>query len=140
MKNIQKILVFLLIFTCIFSVTCFANNTVNPLENLGGTNGFNISSNNMHIAGLTDSNSSGGQVEAWNIIFKEYRGVILGVSGVAALTFLALFVINFMKLGATAGNPQMRSQCLASIIGCGIGCACCGGVTLFVGFFSNLLV
>ena len=94
--------------------------------------------------GVTEGTSSawakyGDQTSAWNKIFKEYRGVIMGVSGIATLTMVILFIINFMKLGASAGNPQAKHQATIGLLWTGIAAAGAGGVTIFVGVASNLL-
>ena len=79
------------------------------------------------------------QTQAWNKIFTQYRGVIMGVSGIATLTMVVLFIINFMKLGASAGNPQAKHQATMGLLWTGIAAAGAGGVTIFVGVASNLL-
>ena len=79
------------------------------------------------------------QTSAWNKIFKEYRGLIMGVSGIATLTMVILFIMNFMKLGASAGNPQAKHQATMGLLWTGIAAAGAGGVTIFVGVASNLL-
>lgn len=75
----------------------------------------------------------------WSTLFDKYKNVIIGISGAAAVTFLAFFIVNFVKLGQSSGNPQMRSHALMGLIWCGIGCTCLGGIALFFGFFYNAL-
>ena len=84
-------------------------------------------------------NEYSGQETAWTTIFTKYKGVIMGVSGVATLTMVVLFILNFMKLGQAAGNPQARSQALTGLLWTGLAAAGAGGVTVFVGVFSSLL-
>lgn len=91
---------------------------------------------NLTIKGITDV---GDQTSVWEEIFTEYRGVIVGLSGIGAITMIVFFIINFMKLGASAGNPQARTQALVGIIWTGLAAAGLGGVTIFVGFFYNIL-
>jgi hypothetical protein len=79
------------------------------------------------------------QDTAWTKVFTEYKGVIMGVSGIATLTMVILFIINFIKLGKSADNPNTRSQALGGLLWTGIAAAGAGGVTLFVGIFSNIL-
>ena len=90
------------------------------------------------IDGITNVNED-SQVSIWEKIFTQYRGVIVGLSGVGAITMIVFFIMNFMKLGASAGNPQARTQALVGIIWTGLAAAGLGGVTLFVGFFYNVL-
>ena len=75
----------------------------------------------------------------WNLIYGEYRGLIVGIAGVCFITFAALFIMNFVKLGATAGNPQARKACVINILWTGVATAASAGVTLFVGLFINIL-
>lgn len=80
-----------------------------------------------------------GQTGVWNKIFTEYKGVIVGITGIGTLTMVCLFIFNFMKLGQSAGNPQARSAALTGLLWTGLAAAGLGGVTIFVGFSSNLL-
>lgn len=92
----------------------------------------------VQIDGITDVANS-AQSSIWDKIFTQYRGVIVGLSGIGAITMIVFFIMNFMKLGASAGNPQARTQALVGIIWTGLAAAGLGGVTLFVGFFYNVL-
>lgn len=92
----------------------------------------------VETTGVTDQKDGG--VGAWQRVLAQYRGVISGLAGIAAITMIVFFIINFMKLGAAAGNPQARSQALMGIIWTGLAAAGCGGVAIFVGFFYNVLL
>ena len=89
----------------------------------------------LNIENLGKSDAS----QAWGDLFTQYRGFIVGLSGVGAITMIALFIIQFIKLGASAGNPQARSQALAGVLWTGLAATGLGGVTIFVGFFYNAL-
>ena len=80
-----------------------------------------------------------GQDGVWNKIFTQYKGVIVGITGIGTLTMVCLFIFNFMKLGQSAGNPQARSAALTGLLWTGLAAAGLGGVTIFVGFSTNLL-
>lgn len=92
---------------------------------------------NVKIEGGGFNKQSDGT--AWTNFFKKYRTIISGVSGIAAITFIAFFIFYFMKLGATAGNPQARSQTLLGLLWTGIAAAGLGSVSIVVGFFYNAL-
>lgn len=83
--------------------------------------------------GFTD----GGSAKAWEEFIAKYRNFITGVAGIGAVTMIVLFIIQFMKLGASAGNPQARSQALVGVLWTGIAAAGLGAVTIIVGFFYN---
>ena len=83
--------------------------------------------------GFDDAGSS----KAWEDFIKKYRNFITGIAGIGAVTMVVLFIVQFMKLGASAGNPQARSQALVGVLWTGIAAAGLGAVTLIVGFFYN---
>ena len=78
-----------------------------------------------------------GDANTWNQFYAKYKSVIVGISGVGAITFIALFIIQFMKLGTSAGNPQARSQALTGCLWTGIAAAALGAVSIIAGFFYN---
>lgn len=127
MVKVSKFMVlFMMIFMIVFS--CFGTVNANGIDKLDVGDDYKI-------IGIDDAGESNGGSR----ILAEYRNVIVGVSGVATLTFVILFIVNFMKLGKSAGNPQERSNSIMGIIITGIAAAGCGGVMLFVSFFYNLL-
>lgn len=87
---------------------------------------------NVQGIGTGDSNQ-------WNNLFNRYRTVVVGVSGVGAITMVVFFIINFMKLGSSAGNPQARSQALTGVLWTGLAAAGLGAVAIIAGFFYNAL-
>ena len=52
---------------------------------------------------------------------------------------VVFFIINFMKLGSSAGNPQARSQALTGVLWTGLAAAGLGAVSIIAGFFYNAL-
>lgn len=84
-----------------------------------------------------ESFGKGDQDATWNKILEQGRKFVIGVSGIGALVAIAVFIVSFMKLGASAGNPQARSQALSGIMWSGIAAAGLGSVTLITGLFYN---
>ena len=82
----------------------------------------------------------GGQKGFWEKILGEYRELITIISSIATLTFVLIFIISFVKLGNTAGNPQGHTAAMTGIIISGIATAGCGGVALITGVFYNLFL
>lgn len=81
--------------------------------------------------------TNGASAEAWKSFIEKYRNFIVGIAGIGAVTMIVLFIIQFLKLGASAGNPQARSQALVGVLWTGIAAAGLGAVTIIVGFFYN---
>ncbi len=97
------------------------------------TGGYNKVS--MKTSGISKENKR----DAWNKVYREYKGVIIGVLGMGTLTMVALFTVNFIRLGKSASNPQERKQAVNALLWTGIAAAGLGGATMFVGFSYNLL-
>lgn len=74
-----------------------------------------------------------------NMFLYEYKGLITGILGIAALTALLMFVKNFTTLAFSGSNPNARQQKILSILLTGIATAGLGALTVFVGFFWNVL-
>lgn len=76
---------------------------------------------------------------AWNSFIDKYRFWISGIAGIAAVSMILFFILNFMKLGASAGNPSARSNAITGLVFTGIAAAGLGGVAIIVGFFYTAL-
>lgn len=77
--------------------------------------------------------------DAWNIVYDNIQQIIVGITGLGILICLLAFVLQFIRLGATAGNPAERERILKGIIWTGIGTVGCGAVTLVFSFAFNLI-
>ena len=73
------------------------------------------------------------------MVLVEYKGFIVGLSGIATLLVLGMFVVNFIGLATNAGQANKRSEKISSLLNCGIAAAGLGSVTLIVGVFWNML-
>lgn len=140
-KNIFKIFIMLISFFICFSTPVSASGLtdINELDNM-----FTFE-NNTGDSSLLDTSMkfNAGQKEEtmgfWQKVADEYKGIIIGVSGVCTLTFALLFLFNFTKLGTTAGNPQARRTVQLNLLWTGLCAAAAGAVGLFVSFGINLL-
>lgn len=74
-----------------------------------------------------------------NMFLYEYKTLVIGVLGVAALTALLMLIKNFVGLSFSGDNPAARKQKMISILFCGIATAGLGGLAIFMGFFWNML-
>lgn len=87
----------------------------------------------------TSFDDQSDSTKTWNTVFKKYRVVIVGISGVLTLTFIILFLINFFKIGAASDNPTERRKVLHGLLWTGIAAAGSGSVTLICALFWNAL-
>ena len=80
---------------------------------------------------------SGANENPWGTLLSKYKGFITGIAAVGAVTMVVLFIIQFLKLGASAGNPSARSQALVGVLWTGIAAAGLGAVAIITGIFYN---
>ena len=73
-----------------------------------------------------------------NMVLVEYKGFITGLSGIATLLVLAMFVVNFIGIALDGGVANKRAEKIGNILHCAIAAAGLGSITLVVGFFWNL--
>lgn len=105
-------------------------------NDIGGVDVKVDDTGNLTIGG-TSNFKDGASTGAWNDLIVKYRKFIVGISGIGAVSMIAFFIVQFMKLGASAGNPQARSQALGGVLWTGLAAAGLGAVTVIVGFFYN---
>jgi len=78
-----------------------------------------------------------GAKDAWNDFLEKYKNFIVGIAGVGAVTMVALFIRQFVKLGSSADNPVEREQALQGVLWTGIAAAGLGAVAVVTGFFYH---
>lgn len=119
-------------FCCIliFFILIFFNNNIVLAFEPGDD--FGVYYNENLSLSYGDAYGDGDQESAWNLLFSRYKGVITGIMGFATLTFVVLFIMNFMKLGTSSSNAQERSKVLSGLLWTGIASAGCGGVTVMI--------
>lgn len=74
-----------------------------------------------------------------NNLLSEYRTVIAFLSGIGSLSMIMFFIMNFIALGNSKGNPQARQKAITGLIVSGIATAGLGSVTVITGLFYNML-
>ena len=107
---------------------------------LGTVQAEAIWGNDLQIQNNGAVNATSNSTQAtFGKIMTKYKDVITFVSGIATVTMVAIFILNFMKLGSTATNPTERQKVLTGLIWSGIAAALLGSVTLVVGVFYGML-
>lgn len=140
--------VLLFMFTCLVPIISPMNVYATGVTDSGGDensgsgddlSGLSISldedGGTLTVNGLDNKDGKG----FWETIFAKYKVIILGISGIATLTFVILFIINFVKLGASGDNPQARRAQITACLWTGIATALCGSIMIVVGMFWNAL-
>ena len=89
---------------------------------------------------LTIDQAGDNTNNAFAKIIDKYKTVITFISAIGAVTMVGVFIMNFMKLGTTSGNPTERSKCITGLIWSGLAAAGLGSVALIVGIFYGVLI
>lgn len=143
-KNIKQIIIFIItMFLCSLAFSTFHSKEVKALgftdvENIN--DGFLFNENN-----LSDDMAFQGAPQPvtdnfWNTIYEKYRVLIILASGALSLGFVGLFIVNITKYGASAGNPQARSQAIKTLMWTGIAAALFGIITLLTAISYTFFV
>lgn len=139
-KNSIALLIGLLI---VFSILFLAPLHVHAASN-GATTGGDIGAVNVSVVNGQLQIDGGGtgfgnanSASAWGTLFTKYRNFIVGISGIGAISMIVFFVVQFMKLGASAGNPSERTKALVGVLWTGLAAAGLGAVVIIVGFFYH---
>lgn len=102
------------------------------------TNDFDVTwdnTGNTNIGGGSANSMNG----SFSKIINKYKTAITFISAIGAVTMVAIFIMNFMKLGTTSTNPTERQKCLTGLIWSGLAAAGLGSVALVVGIFYGAL-
>lgn len=111
-------------------------------ENTEGENSGNGDINDLDISMqdgqiVTNFDDGGDSSSTWGTLFNKYKILILGFNGLATLTFVLLFIKNFLLIGANSDNPSARREAINGCLWTGIATALCGSVMVVVGLFWN---
>lgn len=138
-------MILLIVFTMAL-MSVFSPIAVYAVEGEGGGNkstkslfsdfNINVSSEDGETKMTVESDANGN---AWQTLLDKYKGFITGIAAVGAVTMVVLFIIQFLKLGASAGNPSARSQALVGVLWTGIAAAGLGAVAIITGIFYNAI-
>lgn len=131
-KNTKKIAILMLAMF----LSLFIGTMVTQIQSHALFDGSDLKIDNStgKVTGSTN-NTSG----TFNKIITKYKAVITFVSGIGAITMIAIFIFHFIKLGSTAANPSERSKCTTALIWSGLAAAGLGSVALIVGVFYGML-
>lgn len=96
---------------------------------------FTMNSGVISLGGLEDTDKD----VFFNKVFNEYRGIVMFISGIGTISMILFFILNFINLGKSQGNPQERQKAISGLIISGIASAGLGSVTMIVAIFFNAL-
>lgn len=96
---------------------------------------FSMNSGSLDMGGLANANKD----NFFNTVLGEYRGIVMFISGIGTISMILFFILNFINLGKSQGNPQERQKAISGLIISGIASAGLGSVTMIVALFFNAL-
>lgn len=78
-------------------------------------------------------------ITAGNVFLVEYKSLIVGILGVATLTAFLMFIKAVTAVALGEDNPHQKTSKMQQVLYCGLASAGLGAITLFTGFFWNML-
>lgn len=96
---------------------------------------FSMSGGNLNMGDLANASKD----DFFNTVLSEYRGIVMFISGIGTISMILFFILNFINLGKSQGNPQERQKAISGLIISGIASAGLGSVTMIVALFFNAL-
>lgn len=128
----------MLAFSIISPIVAYADPTPAP-DNYNDPSNVDVSFDADGKLVVEFPNQGKTSQDAWKNFIGKYKEFITGFAGIGAVTMIVFFIISFLKLGASVGNPNARSAALQGCLWTGIAAALLGSVTFIVGFFYNAL-
>ncbi|AMN30961.1 hypothetical protein BFS06_12175 [Clostridium perfringens] len=126
-----------LVMAMMTALTVFCGGSLNAsAAQSTGADAFSINADGDSVSISNDAFKS--TENPWVNVITKYKNFIVGISGIGAVTMVLCFVVCFMKLGASTGNPQARQSAITGILWTGIAAAGLGSVAIITGFFANM--
>ena len=122
-KTVTTLLLFVMAF---LGFTVASPVKAHASSGIGGVD-VQIGDNGQMTIGGGDISTTGTSGSAWTNLIKKYRNFIVGIAGIGAVSMVLFFIMNFLKLGASSGNPSERSKILVGLIWSGVAAAGLGG-------------
>lgn len=136
MNKIKKHIISLLIlFTCVFSLGAIKTDTCYA------TSSPTIKFDSNGKVSLKDEKGQAlkNKEDALNDVLTQARTFVVFLSGIGSLTVIGCFILNFINLANSKGNPEGRKKAINGLIVCGIATAGLGSVTLITQLFYNMI-
>ena len=136
MNKIKKCVISLLmIFTCIFSLGAIESN----ISYATSSPTIKFDENGKISLKDEEGKSLKTKKETLNNVLTEVRTVVVFLTGIGSLTVIGCFILNFINLSNSRGNPEARKKAVNGLIVCGIATAGLGSVTLITQLFYNMI-
>lgn len=125
-----KILFVLCILINLLSLNVFANNILDTskLDEFSFDEGDNNADDKVdmrfRIKKSIDNDSF------WDIIYREYKDIITGISGLITMTFVVFFIKNIVAMSVNSDNPSERKKASIGLLWTGLGLALTSGLTI----------
>ena len=129
----KNVLVFVLIVLAFYLLSPIFVSATNVGVNDGS---ITISQGNVTLNGPQNINNS---EEAKATVIEKYKALITFIGGIITVTMVAIFIIQFLKLGTISSNPRDRKEVITGLLISGVSAALMGSITFFVGVFYGLL-
>lgn len=90
-------------------------------------------------SGINVGDLTGQSEDVYSKALSEFRTAVIFISGIGTVCMILFFILNFINLGKSQGNPQERQKAISGLIITGIATAGLGSVTLIASLFYKML-
>ena len=131
---LKKIVLILIIV--VLAINIISPIMANATNSVGVNDGSIIVSNGqVTLKGPQNINNAN---DAKATIITKYKALITFFGGILTVTMVAVFIIQFLKLGMITSNPRDRREVLIGLLISGLSAAILGSITFYVGIFYGL--
>ena len=138
-KSLNKVIYFICIMFFLGTIPIInsqANNYI-PNVQLTSDSSGNLNINNTNNKDTLEDKDKKEKI--YNSVLGEYRGIVVFLLGIGLLSMILFFILNFIALGNSKGNPQERQKAIHGLITTGIATAGLGSATLIATLFYNMI-
>lgn len=122
----------ILSYLCIFLFSLGIINTFTEIQSVEAINFQGKVEHADNAGGLANKTT------AANDLYDKIKAIVAGITGLGALTLLAILIKRVYDLGATAHNAKARSDALMGILTVGVGFALLGSMSMFFAIAAGL--
>lgn len=107
------------------------------LEETGNNKTVNIATGKNNKDTLDKGKDEKNKI--FNKVLTEYRSFVIFLMGIGIFSMIMFFILNFLALANSKGNPQAREKAIHGLIVTGIATAGLGAVTTITTLFYNMI-
>lgn len=133
-RKIKNICIFLfttVYTTLLFSIPAFATTVTSSFSDAT----YVDNGKTLTITSHSSTGTTTALQKAFSAFILQWRILIAGITGVATITMILIFIINIIHLGSLPANPMARREIMMRLVTLAICTALLGGITSILTIF-----